>query len=134
MKTTNLRVALYGEQPTHKVCTCGTVLPVVVDKNDYRCHPCMWKGMVEIRRRRMKTIEFKKCPCGECHKYTGPVFEDASGSYVKAEVADSLLACLKKASSSLEDMIDCACDDDCRPNAVLQLEIAQKTIKQAEEE
>lgn len=47
MKTTNLRVALYGEKPTHKVCACGTILQVGVDKNDYRCHPCTWKGMVE---------------------------------------------------------------------------------------
>ena len=47
MKITNLRVALYGEKPTHKVCACRLVLPVSVDKNDYRCHPCTWKGMVE---------------------------------------------------------------------------------------
>ena len=87
---------------------------------------------------RMKTIEFKRlrkfddeyyccCPGMRCEI-------NHSGRWVKAEVAESLLACLKKTASSLENMIDCACDDDCRPKAVLQLEIAQEAIKLAEYE
>ena len=71
---------------------------------------------------------------GRDHYTCNSADKDCSGRWVKAEVAESLLARLKKVSSSLENMIDCACDDDCRPGAVHQLEIAQKIIKQAEEE
>ena len=86
----------------------------------------------------MKTIKFKQEYCG-FNLYTVQeaiknFHTDHSGRYAKAEVVEKLLKCLKKVSSSLEDMIDCACDDDCRPNAVLQLEIAKKAIKQAEVE
>lgn len=38
----------------------------------------------------METVEFKKCPCGECSEYTGPVFKDSSGVYVLATEAEQL--------------------------------------------
>ena len=89
----------------------------------------------------MKTIEFKKLTFEiSGTKYQGNIYgcseqdKDHSGRWVKYEVAEKLLECFKKVSSSLENMIDCACDDDCRPKAVRQLEIAQEAIKQAEEE
>ena len=85
----------------------------------------------------MKTIEFKQEYAGSnvyCVVPNHPFHPDHSGRWVKAEVAEKLLECLKKVSSSLENMLDCACADDCRPKAVLHLEIAQKTIKLAEEE
>lgn len=88
----------------------------------------------------MKIIEFKKSEYYKedelylclCKGEDNPCGTDHSGRWVKAEAAEGLLACLKKVSSSLENMVDCACNDDCRPKAVRQLEIAQKTIKQAE--
>ena len=90
----------------------------------------------------MKTIEFQKSEYYKedelylclCKGDADPCGTDHSGRWVKAEVAEKLLECLKKVSSSLENMLDCACADDCRPKAVLHLEIAQKTIKLAEEE
>ena len=90
----------------------------------------------------MKTIEFQKSEYYKkdelylclCKGEDNPCGTDHSGRWVKAEVADRLLEVLKKTASSLENMLDCACADDCRPKAVRQLEIAQKTIKRAEEE
>ena len=38
----------------------------------------------------MKTVEFKRCPCGECSKYTGPVFKDGSGVYLPLTEAEQL--------------------------------------------
>ena len=86
----------------------------------------------------MKTIEFVYADKGNStyiavKNRIWRSHENHSGSYVKADVAEGLLECLKKVSSSLENMIDCACNDDCRPKAVLHLEIAKKIIKQAEE-
>ena len=87
----------------------------------------------------MKTIKFIKihpkrddyrCKCVSC----AVCIKDHSGRWVKAEVAEGMLECLKKTAYSLENMVDCSCNDDCRPKAVRQLEIAQKTIKKAEEE